>query len=180
VIEPVDPATVSVFTVPDGSGDPLCDCYLFGGQKTDATIELILMDQDGNPVPYFPAEEMWLATMQDGLVRCSHGSIADNPTDQDGRTTFSGPIYGGGASDPERGEYSVIVVAGCASYDPGRIILFNSPDLNGDLKVNLSDVVCYRIFMDDTISYAFDFYWDGIINLSDLVLFSRAIGASCP
>lgn len=176
----MDPVTVSIFTVPDGSGNPLSESYLFGGQKIDATITLVLTDQFGNPVPNFPAEEMWLATMQDGLVRCSRGSIADHPTDQDGRTTFSGAIYGGGASDPDSEETCVIVVAGCASYDPGRTILFNSPDLNGDLKVDLSDAVCYTVFKDASSDYAFDFYWDGITNLSDLILFSRALGATCP
>jgi hypothetical protein len=176
----VDPVTVSVFTVPDGSGFPLSECFLFGGQLTDATITLVLRDQFGNPVPNYPAEEMWLATMQDGLVRCSRGSIADHPTDQNGRTTFSGPVFGGGASDPNHEEVCVIVVGGCASYDLGRTILFNSPDLNGDLKVNLCDAVCYTVYKDATSDYAFDFYWDGVINLSDLILFSRALGAACP
>jgi len=176
----VAPASVSVYTLPDGSGHPISDCYLFGGERTDATISLVLRDQDENPVPDYPAEDIWLQTMQDGLVLCPEGSIADGPTDANGMTTFSSAVRGGGASDPEAGEITVVVVGGCASYRPGRTILFNSPDLNGDLVVNLADVVTFAVHFFGDYTYAADFFWDGEVNLSDLTHMVGTLSATCP
>ncbi len=176
----MDPTDVSVFTVPDGSGDPLSNCFLLGARRTDATISLQMVDDEGDPVPDIPAEDMWLETTEGGLVLCPDGSIADGPTDQDGRTTFSSPVCGGGASDPTVDEVTAITVGGCTHYHPGRTILFNSPDLNGDLVVNLSDIILFARIYWGEYSYAADFYWDGQVNLSDLAMMIGTRGRTCP
>ena len=131
-------------------------------------------------MPNFPAEEIWLASMQDGLVRCTDGSIADGPTDENGYTSFSRSVYGGGATHPDLGEFTVIVVAGCASYLPGRTIHFNSPDLNGDLMVDLVDAVLFAEIFHGDYSYAADFHWDGQLDLADIVRLRAAFGTFCP
>ena len=60
---------VSVFTDPGGSGMSLDRCYVFGGAEVDATITLTLLDSAGDPVPDFPAEDLYLATSAGGLNR---------------------------------------------------------------------------------------------------------------
>ncbi len=43
-------SAVSVFTLPNGGGHGINDCYLSGGAKTDATITLTLVDLNGDPI----------------------------------------------------------------------------------------------------------------------------------
>ncbi len=95
-------------------------------------------------------------------------------------TTFSGVLRGGGTLDLGAGhELWVDTVVNCYSVELEGINI-NSPDINGDLVVNLSDVVEFArdYFGDD--DYRSDFYWDGSVDLSDLVLMAQGIGASCP
>jgi hypothetical protein len=178
-VDPVDPHTVSVFTVPDGSGQPLSSARLLGGTVVDATIRLRLETEEGEPIVGFPAEEIWLETTEGGLVTCLHGAIADAPTDDDGWTSFSHAVFGGGASDPALGEVTAVAV-NCVHYHPGRTILFNSPDLSGDLVVNLADAVLFAGALYGEYRYAADLYWDGQIDLVDLTLMSSGYGARCP
>jgi hypothetical protein len=56
----------------------------------------------------------------------------------------------------------------------------NSPDLNGDLAVNLTDVSHFVGSFFGTYDYASDFQWDGVINLSDIVLLAQGLGSECP
>jgi len=58
--------------------------------------------------------------------------------------------------------------------------LFNSPDLNGDLVVNLSDIILFARIYWGEYSYAADFYWDGQVNLSDLAMMIGTRGRTCP
>jgi len=183
--DPIKQGRVSVYTLPDGSGDPLSYAYQWDGvpgnqpSRVDATITLTLLYY-GDPVYSYPREDMWLATSLGGLVLCPGGSIADSNTDQNGQTTFSLPIYGGGASDPAAGEECIVMVAGMQCPDEGVDLQFNSPDINGDLVVNLTDVVYFVQIYEADYDYAADFYWDGTINLSDIVLLAGGLGAMCP
>ena len=176
--------TVSVYCLPNGGGHPLNDCYVSGGAKTDATITLTLLDSDLDPVFAYPFEDMWLEGDMGGLVLCAGGSTADANTDLDGVTTFSLALFAGGQTDAVAGEVCAVIINGDALTQPGLDIRFNSPDINGDLNVNLTDVV---LFSQDYYSgntgddvYSSDFYWDGNINLSDIVLLSQGSGSTCP
>jgi len=67
-----------------------------------------------------------------------------------------------------------------ACEDTGLDIQVNSPDINGDLRVNLTDVVLFTMLYHGPYDYAGDFYYDGVLNLSDIVMMARGQGKTCP
>lgn len=177
--ESAESQQVSVMTTPDGDGDPLSYCYLSGGTRTDATVTVTLRDSDDAPVQNYAAEDVWLATEFGGLAICPGGTSADGPSDEDGVMTLTGPFEGGGQSNPVDDEHTLVYVAGCAMTSPALDILFNSPDINGDNIVDEEDEL---LFNDDLIgdyNYRSDFNFDGIINLSDLIILANHFGATC-
>lgn len=173
-------AQVSVYTLPSGGGHGLDDCYLSGGTKTDASITLTLVDLNSDPIYLYPACDMWLETSLGGLALCEGGSCADLGTDHDGLTTFSNPVFGGKQTDPGAGEVCQVIVNGSPLAGPGMDIQFNSPDINGDLEVNLTDVVLFAGDYYGAYLYRSDFYFDAAVNLSDIVLLAQGMGAECP
>jgi len=59
-------------------------------------------------------------------------------------------------------------------------IYVNSPDLNGDLAVNLSDIPIFASDFFGSYNYRSDLHYDGIINLSDLSRMAQSMGRSYP
>jgi hypothetical protein len=164
---------------PDGGGNSLDEAKLPYGGIENATITLLLRDANYDPVPNYPREDMWLETEDDGLVTCQGGTIADTNTDQYGMTQWQNPLRGGGHSQA----LTVVKVNGAEpELTSGVRLNYNSPDINGDLVVNLLDVTLFAedFFMSPVYSFRSDFYRDGLINIADLAIFSQAIGASCP
>jgi len=173
---------VSVCTQPDGAGFPLHNCMLFPGTWTDATIHVTMRNFNYDLVPDLPAEDIWLGPHgPTDLVFCANGSIADGPTDEQGRTSFSGPFSGGGHLDPaEETRLHIRSILGDYCVDcPPLDIFVNSPDINADHNVDLTDVVLFAQDYYGGYDYRSDFWWDGYLNLSDLVLLVQALGASC-
>ncbi len=172
---------MTLLVVPDGSGPPMTEARLSGGAVIDATIYLTLYggcDSYGQLLADFPAEDMWLESINGSLVFCAGGSIADAPTDQEGNTTWSRPLMGGGW------DYGTCVVRVSGADIPSStnlLLQFNSPDLNGDLKVDLTDVTR---FAEDFFSYSYNFRsdlaFDNVVNLSDITVMAMSIGKSCP
>ncbi|MFH1841923.1 MAG: right-handed parallel beta-helix repeat-containing protein, partial [bacterium] len=173
------PSNVSVFTRPSGYGQPLSACYAFGGAVTDATITLTLRDWADQPIPHYPAADLWLESALGGLVLCPRGTMADHDTDAGGVTTFSGPVSGGAQSDYAGGEGVVVMVGGQPLAQPSLPIYFNCADIDGDLDVDLADA--YLLFEDMNGPYAYrsDFFWDGQIDLADQILFDFSQGLDC-
>lgn len=168
----------SVYSLPNGEGDSLTACYAFGGGRLDATITVFVRDGNDDPVYLYPAEDIWLAD-ECCLVICPAGTIADSPTDTDGVTTITGPFLAGGSTQEDVGG-AMVLINGDALPQPAFEITFNSADIDGDLAVNITDIV---YFVDDYLveyRYRSDFHWDGVINLSDLVLLAEGLGAHCP
>jgi hypothetical protein len=170
---------VSVYTIPDRSGDPLNNCYLYGGARTDATITLEVTDESGNPISGVPAEDMWMETTLGGLHLCTNGSIADDATNAAGLTTFSQAVAGGYHTDPNNGERTRIYINGHVTPQQFNV-QFNSPDIDGNLVVNLSDVPPFAQDYFNPYNYRSDFHWNGVINLADVALLANGIGATCP
>jgi len=171
------PEALTLLVVPDGSGGALNEASLPLGGTEDATITLFVFDTGYDPIALFPAEDMWLESEDNGLILCNEGSIADADTDIDGRTQWVDPLFGGGHSQA----LTVVKINGMTpELTSGVNLSFNSPDINGDLIVNLSDVPLFvRDYYSDN-DFRSDFHRDGIVNLSDLVPLVRAIGANCP
>jgi hypothetical protein len=177
----IDPAAngASVFNIPNGAGVGFDEAFL-GGAPVDATITVTLIDTQGDPIFLYPFEDLWLETSLGGLAYCSGGTAADASTDEMGMTTFSNPLAAGGYTP---GESTVVLVAGAPLAGGGLDITYNSPDINGDLTVNLSDIVAFTTLLGGDFGthplYAGDFNDDGTLNLSDIVRMTSGIGAAC-
>ncbi len=133
---------------------------------------------DPQPLPAgFPAEDIWLISDFGGLVSCAGGTNADH-VDTEGWIIWSNPLHAGGnndADDPTR-----LLVAGLPieSDIPFR---FRSPDISGDLMVNLTDVTLFTEALHGAAqAWRADFNRDDLVNLTDIVVFTQGLGANCP
>ena len=176
-MEYTGPETLTLLVVPDGSGETFDQAFLPYGGRADATITLVLRDGNGDPIPNFPREDVWLISEDDGLVACVGGAIPDTDTDQQGMTRWSAPLRAGGHSE---GRADVRVNGAPIELSAPVLLGFNSPDINGDLVVNLSDVQLFTVDFYYADTFRSDFYRDGVVNLSDLAALSHAFGAACP
>ncbi len=167
----------AVMVVPDGSGDPLTAASTPSGQTVDASITLFLRDCFDVPIASMPQEDMWLESVDHGLLACPGGTVADANTDANGIATWTAPLTAGGYSQTG----CRVVISGSALYTPSELPLqFNSPDLNGDGSVNLSDVsVLAGDYLSGYYHFRSDFMRDGILNLSDIAKFAPTLGSSC-
>ncbi len=169
--------TLTLFVVPDGSGDTFDQATLPNGGTEDATITLLLLDGNYDPIASFPAEDMWLESRDAGLIPCPGGTTADANTDAAGTTTWAAPLHAGGNSQAIT---DVIVNGARLELAPGLALSFNSPDINGDLTVDLTDVQLFVMDFFSSFNFRSDFHRDGIVNLSDIPQMALAVGSSCP
>jgi hypothetical protein len=172
--------TVSLFMVPDGSGMPFTGAFELdgNGRQQDGTIEVRVRTLDLDPVEGMPAEDIWLFWQEGGPVVCGgQRLIADGPSSAEGRARFTHPLRAGGFSlvGPR------VVVGGCTARGFELPIVMNSPDIDGDGRVNLTDT---GFFAHDLLfgpySYRSDFNADGVINLTDAGMIMENIGMHCP
>lgn len=179
------PQPVSLFCDPVGGGRPLTQARALDtpyGSWVDATIMVELLDGWGDPVAGYPAEDVWLTVTGGSLALCDGGARADGPTDAGGRTTFSGPIRAGGHLVQAVDDRLLVETAhGIIHFSNLGGLSLTSPDLDGDLDVDLSDVILFaHAFLDHgTYAPALDFHYDGVINLSDLVLLTQHRNLAC-
>lgn len=172
---------VSVYSLPNGNGKPLTQAKAIGSTTpVNATITLTLKDGNGDPIFTYPFEDLWLETSLGNLKHCAGGTVADFSTLANGTTTFTNPILGGKQSDRVNAEKTIVLVSGSPLAGGGLDILWNSPDIDGNLIVNLSDTVLYAQNATGAYNYRSDFFFDNVINLSDTVLYAQGIGAVCP
>lgn len=174
-------AQVSVYTLPNGAGKGLFEAKVINSSTlVNATITLTVLDGNGDPIYLYPAEDMWLETTLGGLALCPGGSTADFLTNAAGVTTFFSTVNGGGQSDRVAAEKTVVVIGGTPLNGSQLDILFNSPDIDGNLEVNLSDTVAFTQNAQGSYNYRSDFYFDNQMNLSDTVLYAQGLGVVCP
>ena len=174
---------VSIIVAPDG-GEALTEGLAFGSHpndRVDATFTITIRNEGGVPITGYPAEDIWLQTSHDGeLALCAGGANPDGPTDAQGRTTFFGPFRMGGHCEVGGAVYLTVWAGTYVVLQPRLDIRLVSPDLDGDLKVDLSDVY---LFASDYLSgqnpSRSDFVWDGVLNLSDLIVFADHVNAQC-
>ena len=169
------PGTPSLLVVPDGDGNPFTEAHDEEGNMVDATITLIIRDGAGDPIINYPFEDAWLESEDHGMVACVGGAVANASTDVQGMTYWSNPMFAGGYSQaPTR-----VFVNGL--YLPTTLALsYNSPDINGDGAVNLSDIALFSIAYFSGYQFRCDYNGDGELNLADVTIVAEHIGASCP
>jgi hypothetical protein len=173
---------VSLFVLPDGTGSPLSSGMGFGGNEVDARVSVHLIDTEGYDIANFPFEDMWLSSESTTVQYCGFvGFIAEMNSDYFGELVFSMPLAGGGSSEgsiwfylngmrathPQNGEL------------PPVSIRVNSADISADGLVNLTDVTLFAGDFYGDYRYRSDFYWDGAVDLSDLVKFAQGLGHNC-
>lgn len=173
---------LSLYNLPDGSGNGLDQAFLPGQPDgsapvmVDATITLVMLDGLEYPIAMFPFEDLWLMSGDDGMVACAGGTVADANTDVEGRAQWSDPLLAGGWSAS-----SIEVYINGDRVIGGSVALWvNSPDVNGDLSVDLADLGTFASDYFGAFQYRSDFNYDGVLNLSDIALMANGIGANCP
>jgi hypothetical protein len=181
------PGRVSVYTLPDGTGHPLTEAFLWDGtvghppEIVDATLTLTVTG-DGEPIVGWPADDIWIEATSGNWVTCWLGACADHETDIHGQTTFTLPILAGGHTALEMNARIYGVVSGEPGLESLVDVQFNSPDLSGDLTVDLTDVAMFASHYvgPSGYGYAADLYWDGRLNLTDLALMAQGLFVNCP
>jgi hypothetical protein len=157
--------------VPDGSGTTLSNEGL--------TISVVVVDNGNVPIPGYPFQDIWWDDIGNGdLALCQGGTVADANTNGSGLTTISGGAAGGGWT---QSGVRVYLAGVPVTGSPAMAIDVNSPDINGDLVVNLADLGDFAgDFNDPAYNFRSDFTCDGTENLADVGDFASANASSCP
>jgi hypothetical protein len=168
--------TLSMMVVPDGSGDSLDEVFRSDGTRVNGEISLTVLDAVGQGMAGVLPAEMTVGSDDVRLVFCDEFNIARVATDTDGSSYFGGPFGGGGTSE------SPLRIAVCYGFlsSVGLPLQINSPDITGDLKVDLSDVQLFASDFYGSYDYRSDFEYDGVVNLSDVARLAKHMGANCP
>lgn len=168
--------TVVLMVVPDGSGPTFWDAKTASGAPARANITLRLADGADDPIYLFPREDIWIQTEGNDLPFCGiFNPWPDNPTDREGICYWTLPPTGGGSSTRPIHVY----INGLRLYQSGLDLAVNSPDIDGDLVVNITDVALFAGDFFGNYNFRSDLVPDGVVNLSDLTPLAAAISASC-
>jgi hypothetical protein len=171
----IDPGVI--FNLPNGGGNDFDEVRTLEDGVVDATITLYLRDAFGDPVFNYPAEDVWLSADAPGSFHpCPSGTIADGDTDANGITQWVNPLRAGGWSEGP----TVVMISGNPLLSGDLNMGHNSPDITGDLVVNLLDVSTFAGDFYGSYTFRSDLFYDGVHNLSDVAKLAQALGASCP
>lgn len=167
---PLCPAPVcasgSVLVTPEGNGPTL--------EALGLVITVTVLGCDGIPLSGYPADEIRLEAFSGSVDFCGN-AVADHATDGQGQTTFSGALAGGGWSQGD-----LYVTVGSMRQVPALPLAVNSPDINGDLRVDLIDVSEFAAdFLDEAYQFRSDFTHDGVENLADIGILAWHLGEGC-
>jgi hypothetical protein len=141
-------------------------------------IHLEILDCTLTPIANFPFQDIWLGDTGTGeLSYCPGGTIADANTDAEGRTTITGHLSAGGHTETG----TCVWVAGILALEMGPLALdVVSPDLDGDLDVDIVDFSLFGQDFGGGSAPRSDLVPDGILNLADFAAFGRHFGEHCP
>lgn len=144
------------------------------------TISVTVVDGGGLPIPGYPFQDIWWDDNGNGdIALCQGGSVADANTDGSGNTTISGATAGGGWTQAGVRVY----LAGVPITSTGSLLAIevNSPDINGDITVNLVDLGTFAAdFNAPAYNFRSDFTCDGFENLADVGRFAIHNAEVCP
>lgn len=140
---------------------------------------------------YFNDQATWVGTEFDpyfvtplGVELCGGAVVFQADMSTGPPVLFSEqPVYGGGHSPvgsdgyPTAPVYYVWAPSECGTVP--MQIYFNSPDINGDLTVDMADAGLFSQDFSAGYNYRSDFNFDGVINMADAGMLSAATGANC-
>jgi hypothetical protein len=181
----VGAGTLVVRFLPDGGAPGFAEAHVMNtpGSLRDAGLMVRVLTTFGEPVIWFPWEDVWVeptggaGTLASCRLPGEPVIVADpESSDLEGRIFFSGARAAGGWSEGS----TQVFVAGGALLQMPLALRFVSPDINGDLVVNLSDTGFFVGDLFGTYHIRSDLNADGVIDLSDSGFMATAIGTSCP
>jgi hypothetical protein len=153
---------------PNGAGNTL--------GAIGCTVTVTVLDATGTPIAGYPFQDIYLDDPGTGeITLCQGGSTADTNTNASGVALITGAIAGGGWT--QNGLQVYLAGVGIGSALP---INANSPDINGDLTVNLGDVGDFSADFGGPYNFRSDFQFDLFVNLGDVGTLSEALGDVCP
>jgi hypothetical protein len=171
------------FTIAPGGGETLIE------SPNDYTIFVTVLDINGDPVSTLAATDLWLDRPGD-LVNCAGTfSQADAGTDGLGQTQFTGTIYGGVSGDANNGvncddtDLYVYALGIVLNGNNPVCVAFDSPDLNGDLAVNVADFGKFAADFNCVggCDPCHDYNEDTLTNVADFGIFAGYFNSSvCP
>ena len=148
-----------------------------GGSIADAgaTVTVTLLDAGGLPVPNFPFQDIWVGHPgANEIALCQGGSVAAANTNASGVTTITGVVSGGGWATT-----SQVYINGTPLAQAPLAVGMNSPDINGDLNVNLNDFSAFGVDFN-TAAFRSDYVFNGLVDLADYSRFGQTFGETCP
>jgi hypothetical protein len=166
-----------LFNAPNGDGQPFtsaADATTFA--VADASVTLTVLDGLMQPIVNFPAEDMWLESQDGGMAFCAGGTTADFNTNANGQTGWFASMQAGGNSQA----VTEVMISGAALTSGTLPISYNSADLDGSGKVDLSDLSDFAFDFYGSYDFRSDFQYDTVIDLLDIVRLSETFGAACP
>jgi len=112
----------------------------------------------------------------DGLTLLDHPIGLEGPAGADGWTTVElGQLRGGGHSSGLQSFRAAVPGHEVCLFDTQFALEVRSPDVNGDLVVDLTDITLFVSALGEYATYA-DFNADGYIGLADIVSMAQALG----
>jgi hypothetical protein len=169
------PGTMRVSICPQGDFEFIRD----GCGTGTSYIWVNVVDSGGVGIAGIPWSDYWIQACnpEEELCLCCNPIVADSLTNENGNTTFSGRIAGGGCVLNDglymaiQGKIVVTVASGCTEVKC-VIIIIVSVDLTADCQVNLSDLGVFGLSYNKNLGDAgynpcCDYNDDDKCNLSD-------------
>ena len=164
---------------PCGDGDRLDQMHTgVNNDVVDGTIYVQLVNTVGNPMPAYPAEDIWIEAYGGSFNFIQPGTIADHATDVNGQTEFVEPLAAGGSCYGSN--YPLVYVAGTPMLQIHGNLNFISPDITGDLRIDLADLSLFVAAYFGTYDPRADFVANGIMNIADVAVLAAHFGHNCP
>jgi hypothetical protein len=171
---------VALYSIPDGSGQSFSGAMDATGATVNGTITVTLLNPIGNPIANFPLEDVWLESLDGNLGICVTAH-PDAITDGAGQAFFTSFLNAGGNSFVATGGGLRVMVLGSSLVGSDLAYNMLTPDLDNNGAVDLSDTVMFvPLYTGGGYDMSVDFFWDGNINLSDLVLYASGLNLICP
>lgn len=167
------PAPISFCLAPDR--DALA--FTSAGSQVEAQLRFHVTIWSDWPDTTTTPVEWWI---EPPITLCSE-EMQIVPRDEDGIVTVVPLLRGGGHRDPGETSSVQLWIPVCPNQllTLGPEISFNSPDINGDLVINLTDLATFSTDFYGSYRYRSDFVWDGQINLADLSILAQSYQATC-
>jgi hypothetical protein len=168
------------------------ECYFACPQGDTETFiqagfswSIVVNDLVGQPIPDIPASDFWLIDCDpiNNLALCggSASTAADSATNDSGATTMGdATLAAGGCADGLSMVVQGFILGpapgpGCPAYCWD--ILVRTPDLDGNLEVNLVDLSIFATcYPPQPYDPCCDFDCSGLVNLQDLARFAFHFG----